>query len=49
MLANSHAGGDAPAFHLEVSQSTQYKRILSVQMLRPTDLSSLSSVVDDSI
>jgi len=37
MLANSHAGGDAPAFHLEVSQSTQYKRILSVQMLRPAD------------
>jgi|SRR5437588_6192607 len=23
MLANSHAGGDAPAFHLEVSQTTQ--------------------------
>jgi len=35
MLANSHAGRDAPAFHLEVSQTTQYKRVLPV-LIRTT-------------
>ena len=37
------------ADHPERGQTSQHKRVLSVQMLRPTHFSSLSSVVDDSI